>query len=110
MRRPPDPGGEPRAQYEHLADLASRRNVTVHVLPFEAGFSGGQAGARGGMNLVETARHERLVCIETGDESLLISDPAKVSIYSRRYAKIRAQALGPRESLGLIRQLAGERK
>ncbi|MGW0395248.1 helix-turn-helix domain-containing protein [Streptomyces sp. NPDC003042] len=99
-----------RAQHQYLAELAQRRNVTVYVLPFEAGFSGEQAGARGGMNLVETARHERLVYIETGDESLLISDPAKVSVYSQRYAKIRAQALGRRESLGFIKQLAGERK
>ncbi|MGW5852232.1 helix-turn-helix domain-containing protein [Streptomyces sp. NPDC055254] len=97
-----------RAQYRRLGDLAQRRNVTLQVLPLDCGFSGEHAGARGGMTLVETPRHERLVYMEAQDESLLISDPAKVSLYSQRYAKIRAQALGPRESLGLIERLAGE--
>lgn len=97
-----------RAQYRLLAALAQRRNVTVQVLPLECGFSGEQAGARGGMTLLETPKHERLAYMEVQDESLLISDPGKVSMYSQRYARIRAQALGPRESLGLIERLAGE--
>ncbi|MFJ1866437.1 Scr1 family TA system antitoxin-like transcriptional regulator [Streptomyces sp. NPDC088097] len=98
------------AQLTRLAHLGRRRNVTVQVLPLECGFSGEHAGARGGMTLLETAEHERLVYMEAQDESLVISDPAKVSMYSQRYAKIRAQALGPRESLGLIERLAGERQ
>ncbi|GGZ84942.1 helix-turn-helix domain-containing protein [Streptomyces subrutilus] len=97
-----------RAQCLYLSELAALRNVAVYVLPFGTGFSGEHAGTRGGMNIVETPRHERLVYIETGDESLLISDGAKVSTYSQRYAKIRAQALGPRESLGFIEQVAGD--
>ncbi|MET9320719.1 helix-turn-helix transcriptional regulator [Streptomyces sp. NPDC003038] len=98
------------AQYRHLAELGKRRNVTVQVLPLDCGFGGEHGGVRGGMTLVETPGHERLVYMEAQDESLLISDPAKVSMYSQRYAKIRAQALGPRESLGLIERLAGEQQ
>ncbi|MCX4528046.1 helix-turn-helix transcriptional regulator [Streptomyces sp. NBC_01551] len=98
-----------RDQYQHLAELAHRRNVTVQILPLDCGFAGEQAGLRGGgMTLIETLKHERLVYMEPQDESLLLSDLAKVSVYSQRYAKIRAQALGPRESLGLIKKLAGE--
>lgn len=97
-----------RGQCQYLAELARLRHVTVYVLPFSTGLLGEHAGARGGMNIVETPRYERLVYIETGDESMLISDGAKVSTYSQRYAKIRAQALGPRESLGLIERVAGE--
>ncbi|MER5852128.1 helix-turn-helix transcriptional regulator [Streptomyces sp. NPDC002012] len=96
-----------RAQMRHLAECARRRNVTLNVLALDCGKFGEYAGDRGGMTLVETPQHEHLVYLEPQDESLLISDPAKVSTYAQRYAKIRSQAMGPRESLDLIERLAG---
>ncbi|MGW3585553.1 Scr1 family TA system antitoxin-like transcriptional regulator [Streptomyces rubiginosohelvolus] len=96
-----------REQLLHLVECARRRNVTLLVLPLDAGKYGEYAGDRGSMNLLETPEHERLVYLEPQDESLLISDPAKVSVYAQRYAKIRSQALGPRESLDLIMRLVG---
>ncbi|MEU6866031.1 helix-turn-helix transcriptional regulator [Streptomyces sp. NPDC046876] len=99
-----------RAQFGHLAQLARRRNVTVQVLPLDCGLTGEHAGTSGGLTLVETPQQQRVVYMEQQDESLLISDPGKVNLYSQRYAKIRAQALGPRESLALIEKLAGEQK
>ncbi|MFJ3437637.1 DUF5753 domain-containing protein [Streptomyces cyaneofuscatus] len=96
-----------REQLLYLVECAQRRNVTLLVLPLDAGKYGEYAGARGEMDLMETSEHEHLVYLEPQDESLLISDPAKVSIYAQRYAKIRSQALGPRESLDLIMRLAG---
>ncbi|MFD9418928.1 helix-turn-helix transcriptional regulator [Streptomyces goshikiensis] len=97
-------------QYRHLGELARRRNVTVQVLPLDCGFSGEHAGARGGMTLIETPKHDRLAYMETQGESLLISAPATVSMYSQRYAKIRTQAMGRRDSLAFIEKLAGERQ
>ncbi|WP_329384066.1 helix-turn-helix domain-containing protein [Streptomyces sp. NBC_01716] len=99
-----------RDQLSHLAECAKRRNVTLQVLPLDCGLLGEYAGARGEMEMVETPDHDRLVYLEPQDESLLISDAAKVSTYAQRYAKIRSQALGPRESLGLIERLAGDRE
>ncbi|MFD9428399.1 MULTISPECIES: helix-turn-helix transcriptional regulator [unclassified Streptomyces] len=96
-----------REQMRYLAECARRRNVTLYVLPLNAGTFGEYAGDRGEMPLVETPEHQHLVYLEPQDESLLISDPAKVSTYAQRYAKIRSQALGPRESLDLIMRLAG---
>ncbi|MFD9034418.1 helix-turn-helix transcriptional regulator [Streptomyces sp. NPDC059567] len=97
-----------RDQYRLLAECARRKNVTLQVLPMDAGLRGENAGARGEINLVETPTHHRLVYLEVQDESVLITDPAKVSTCAQRCAKIRAQALDPRESLGLIERLAGE--
>ncbi|MFH8640935.1 helix-turn-helix transcriptional regulator [Streptomyces goshikiensis] len=97
-------------QYQHLIELARRRNVTVQVMSLDVGFSGEHAGTFGGMTLVETPKHERLVYLETQGESLLISAPATVSMYSQRYAKIRTQAMGRRDSLAFIEKLAGERQ
>ncbi|MEL5957998.1 helix-turn-helix transcriptional regulator [Streptomyces sp. CLV115] len=97
-----------RDQMRHLAKCAQRRNVTLQVLPLDCGLSGEHAGDRGDINLVETPNHERLLFLEVQGESLLISDPAGVSARAQRCAKIRSQALGPRESLGLIKRLAGD--
>ncbi|MFF7507846.1 Scr1 family TA system antitoxin-like transcriptional regulator [Streptomyces rubiginosohelvolus] len=96
-----------REQLLHLVECARRRNVTLLVLPLDAGKYGEYAAGHGGMTLAETPAHEHLVYLEAQEESLLISDPAKVSTYTQRYAKIRSQALGPRESLDLIKRLAG---
>ncbi|MFC9649680.1 Scr1 family TA system antitoxin-like transcriptional regulator [Streptomyces sp. NPDC059892] len=99
-----------RQQFRHLADCAKRRNVTLQVLPLNCGLSGEHAGVYGEVSLVETPDHDHLVYLEPQNESLLISDPAKVSAYAQRYAKIRSQALDPRESLGLIERLAGDQQ
>ncbi|GGX49599.1 helix-turn-helix domain-containing protein [Streptomyces chartreusis] len=97
-----------RGQLLHLVECTKRRNVTVQVLPMSCGLDGEHAGCRGDMTFVETPDHEHLVYLEPQDESILVSAPAKVTTYMHRYAKIRSQTLGSRESLGLIEQLAGE--
>ncbi|WP_418958275.1 helix-turn-helix domain-containing protein [Streptomyces tritici] len=97
-----------RGQYRCLAEYARRKNVTLQILPLDVGLRGENAGDRGGMTFIETCDGDRLVYLEIGDESVLITDQTKVRTYAQRYAKIRAQALDPRESLGLIEQLAGE--
>lgn len=60
------------------------------------------------MKLVETKDHEHVVYMEIEDQGLLISQPAEVSQLTHRYAKIRAQALSPDDSVDLIKRLAGE--
>lgn len=62
---------------------------------------------RGDLNIIETPAHDRVTYLEIQRESLLITDRAKVSAHMQQYAKIRAQALDPRRSLGLIEELAG---
>ncbi|MYV55434.1 helix-turn-helix transcriptional regulator [Streptomyces sp. SID3212] len=108
LRRPWGSRDIMREQLLHLAVLGQRPNVTLQVMPLDRALRGEHAGGRGGLTLVETPDHEHLVYLEPQDESLLISDPTKVSAYAHRYAKIQAQALGPDESLGLIERLAGE--
>ncbi|MCX4907588.1 helix-turn-helix transcriptional regulator [Streptomyces sp. NBC_00878] len=97
-----------RGQLRSLAEDARRDNVCVQVLPLDRGLRGTYAGDRGAMKLVETKEHEHVVYMEIEDQGILINDPAEVSQLAHRYAKIRAQALSPDESLGLIERLAGE--
>ncbi|MFG3284125.1 helix-turn-helix transcriptional regulator [Streptomyces sp. NPDC048111] len=110
LRRPIGSSRIMRDQLRHLATCARRRNVTLAVLPLDCGAGGEHAGDQGGMTLVETSEHDRVGYFEMQGESLLITDPTKVSTFARRYAKIRAQALDPRASLGLIEELAGEQR
>lgn len=97
-----------RHQLLRLSELAQQRNVTVQVMSLDRGLRGTYAAARGPMTLLETLGHDHLVYLEPQDESLLISDPAKVGVYAQRYAKIRSEAMSPDESLHLIQKLAGD--
>ncbi|MBA2807875.1 helix-turn-helix transcriptional regulator [Streptomyces sp. KM273126] len=99
-----------RGQLRSLAEDAQRDNVCVQVLPLERGLRGTYAGACGPMKLVETRDHQHVVYLEVEDQSILVSDPAEVSQLAHRYAKIRAQALSPDDSLSLIERLAGEKR
>ncbi|MFE1547030.1 Scr1 family TA system antitoxin-like transcriptional regulator [Streptomyces sp. NPDC058718] len=110
LRRPIGSEEVLREQLEYLAECARRRNVILQVLPLDAGLGGQYAGARGDLNVVETAAHDHVTFLEIQRESLLITDRAKVSMHLQQYAKIRAQALDPRRSLGLIKEWAGVRR
>ncbi|MFJ8154332.1 helix-turn-helix transcriptional regulator [Streptomyces sp. NPDC094468] len=108
LRRPFGSWEVLRDQLRSLAGDAERDNVSVQVLPMERGLRVGHAGARGNMVLVKTKEHHDVVYLEIEEESLLVSDPAKVARLTHRYAKIRTQALSSDDSLSLIRTLAGE--
>jgi transcriptional regulator with XRE-family HTH domain len=99
-----------RGQLRSLAEDARRDNVCVQVLPLDRGLRGTYAGDRGPMHLVETEDHQHVVYLEVEDQGILVSDPAEVSQLAHRYARIRAQALSPDESLDLIERLAGEER
>ncbi|MGW7417219.1 helix-turn-helix domain-containing protein [Streptomyces sp. NPDC054863] len=108
LRRPFGTHEIMHGQHLHLVELGRRRNVTLQVMPLTRGLSGEHAGGRGELQLIETADLLRFAYLELQGESMLIGDPAKVSLLTQRYAKIRAQALSSEDSLGLIERLAGE--
>lgn len=110
LRRPFGSWEVLRDQLRSLAEDAERDNVSVQVVPLERGLRSGHAGAAGSMVLVKTKEHHDVVYLEIEEESLLVSEPAKVARLTHRYAKIRAQALSPDDSLSLIRKLAGEER
>ncbi|MER5915522.1 DUF5753 domain-containing protein, partial [Streptomyces sp. NPDC001982] len=96
-----------QGQLRSLAEDARRDNVCLQVLPMDRGLKGTYAGDRGPMKLVVTGDHEHVVYMEIEDQGILVSNPAEVSQLAHRYAKIRAQALSPDDSLTLIERLAG---
>ncbi|MCZ0987877.1 helix-turn-helix domain-containing protein [Streptomyces diastatochromogenes] len=110
LRRPIGGWEVLRDQLRSLAEDAERDNVSIQVMPMERGLRGGHAGTRGDMVLVVTKDHHHVVYMEIEDESVLVSDPAKVAHLTHRYAKIRTQALSRDDSLSLIQKLAGEER
>ncbi|GGL06221.1 helix-turn-helix domain-containing protein [Streptomyces flaveus] len=110
LKRPFGPWDVHREQLHSLTEDAERDNVSIQVMPLERGLRGSHAGARGDMIQVETKEHHHVVYMEIEDESILVSDLAKVAQLSHRYAKIRSQALSPDDSLSLIQRLAGEER
>ncbi|WP_237522177.1 Scr1 family TA system antitoxin-like transcriptional regulator [Streptomyces sp. SID1328] len=108
LRRPFGSWETLRGQLRSLAEDSERDNVSVQVMPLDRGARAAHAGERGNMVLVETAEHHHVVYLEAHDESMLVSDPAKVARLAHRYAKIRTQALSPDDSASLIQKLAGE--
>lgn len=108
LRRPIGSREVMRAQLLSLAEDAKRPNVTIQVLAMDRSLRGDHAGDRGDMVLVVTKDHQHLAYLEIEDESILVSDPAKVALLTHRYAKIRSQAQSADDSLGYILNLAEE--
>ena len=93
---------EQRRRLRHCAELPG---VSVQFLPM-AGRS--HAGLDGPFVLLETPDHQHLAYIEGQRGSQWVCDADEVSILARRYAMLRAQALSPLESKGLLDRLLGE--
>ncbi|WP_280387714.1 helix-turn-helix domain-containing protein [Nocardia wallacei] len=99
------------AQRRHLADMSTRDNITVRVLPFDAGFPDGismppfvilnfgedQAGAP-----VEPP----VVFLEGAVGDMYLEKEDDVRLYSRRYESIKAAALDETMSRNLLRRVA----
>ncbi|MYW05310.1 helix-turn-helix transcriptional regulator [Streptomyces sp. SID3343] len=94
-----------KAQFHRLLEAAQLSNVEVQIMPMSFG---AHAGLNGPMVLVETIDHRRVTYIESQDESMVISDPDRVSRHELRYGKLRSQALNVSESARLIERVAGE--
>jgi transcriptional regulator with XRE-family HTH domain len=94
-----------KAQLEQLLELGELRNVAIQVMELSCG---SHIGLTGPMVLLETAGHRQVGYLECQNQSMVISDPAKVSTLSLRYGKLRSQALSVAESARLIERVAGE--
>ncbi|WP_329219579.1 helix-turn-helix transcriptional regulator [Streptomyces sp. NBC_01485] len=110
LRRPFGSWDILREQLRSLANDAQRDNICIQVLPMNRGLRGAHAGERGPMKIVVTEDHDHVVFMEIEDQGILVSNPPEVAQLAHRYAKIRAQALSPDDSLSLIERLAGEQE
>ncbi|MFI1710929.1 helix-turn-helix domain-containing protein [Streptomyces griseoruber] len=94
-----------RGMFDRVLELSAPRNVTLQVVPLEAGL---HACLDGPVRLLETPKGQRLGYSEGQQNGRLISDPKEVSLLYQRYDTLRSQALNAKDSRGLLERLRGE--
>ncbi|AZQ38100.1 XRE family transcriptional regulator [Streptomyces cyaneochromogenes] len=94
-----------RELFDHVLERSAPRNVTLQVVPLEAGL---HACLDGPVQVLETPEGRRLAYSEGQKNGRLISDPKEVSMLCQRYETLRSQALNPEESRALLERLRGE--
>lgn len=94
-----------RKQLRHLRTCAALPGVSLQILALS---HRSHAGLNGPFILLETPDFQHVAYSETQRGSLLVADPDEISILSQKYAMLRAQALSPEDTLGLLDRLLGE--
>ncbi|MFE9975782.1 Scr1 family TA system antitoxin-like transcriptional regulator [Streptomyces hirsutus] len=100
-------GGERvlRDQLDRILGLARLRNVSVQIMPT---LTTSHAGLDGPLALLETPEGRCLAYSEGQESGRLIAEPKQAAVLHRRYATLRAQALTPHDSVGLLERIRGE--
>ncbi|MFI0817368.1 helix-turn-helix domain-containing protein [Streptomyces sp. NPDC021098] len=91
-----------RAQLEHLLEMAHLKNVTLQVLPFDAG----SYPAVGAFTMLEfPAQEDPDVVYRDGlTDSVYLERPEDIALYAKAFDNLRALSLSPQRSSALIRQ------
>lgn len=95
-----------RGQLAHVLEMSSRSNITIQVVPLEAGASCGFDGAFWIANL---DREADTVYLESNREGRITDHPADIAEMSNRYAAISADAFSKRQSLEVIAKAMEDR-
>ncbi|MEV6256291.1 helix-turn-helix transcriptional regulator [Nocardia sp. NPDC051911] len=102
------------AQNRYLADISTKDNVTIRVLPFHAGFPGGVSMppfvilSFGESGAPEDRIEPPVVYLEGAVGDMYLEDADDVRFYTQRYDRIREAALDANSSRSLLRQVARE--
>ncbi|MGW2176795.1 helix-turn-helix domain-containing protein [Streptomyces sp. NPDC001732] len=94
-----------RAQIEHLAEVAELPWVRVQVVPFRAGVHPGMNGA---FTLLRFDDAESIVYLENLGGASVTRKRADVGLYEEAFNDLQILAVGPQESLGMIREAIKE--
>ncbi len=94
-------------QLKHLVELAELPTVTIQVVPFTAGF---HPGMKGPFKIIEfdDTPDESVVSLEGPREDFIGDDPEETTRYLETFKRITRMALGPSDSVELLRKAAGE--
>ncbi len=108
LRRPAGSPAIMHGQLKHLADLAQRPNVTIQIIPFQAG---GHAAAGGPFSILRFAEPDLpdVVYLEQLTSALYLDKPDTVDSYLRVMERICMEAATPADSAELIAGLIAGR-
>jgi transcriptional regulator with XRE-family HTH domain len=96
-----------RAQLDRLREAASRPNVTIQVIPFDAGSHPGMDGSFIVLEFPDPA-DQSIVYTESAAGSLFLEEEAEIRRYILMFGHLRAAALRPDESVSLLAAIAAE--
>lgn len=107
LRRPVGSRDAMRAQLEHLRELAARPNVTLQVLPFDAGAHASMINAFSILGFPDS-QDPSVVYIESLTGALYLEKPHEVDRYNVAFDHLKASALNTTASAALINRVAKE--
>ncbi|HUJ05983.1 MAG TPA: helix-turn-helix transcriptional regulator [Streptosporangiaceae bacterium] len=104
LRRPIGGSRAMRSQLSHLIDMSQRPNVTIQVMPLQAG---GHAAAGGSFSLLSFADYELpdVVYVEQLTSAQYLDKPEIVAGYLAVMERLRADALSPAGSVKVLRSM-----
>lgn len=104
LRRPAGTPAIMHGQLKHLADLAQRPNVTIQIIPFQAG---GHAAAGGPFSILRFAEPDLpdVVYLEQLTSALYLDKPEAVESYLKVMERLCMEAATPAESTEIIASL-----
>ncbi|WP_092601885.1 helix-turn-helix domain-containing protein [Actinopolyspora xinjiangensis] len=107
IRRPVGGHHVMREQLHHIAKLVESSDVTVQIMPLEAG----EHPATGAFTILgfPSAEHPEVVYLESQVGGHYLEEAQQVTRYSRVMDHLRAHALDPAESLRVLQTRADER-
>lgn len=94
-----------RELVDHVLERTAPRNVSLQLVPLDAGL---HPCLDGPVRILETSEGRRLGYSEGQKNGRLISEPREVSALCQRYETLRSQALSPNASRALLERLRGE--
>jgi transcriptional regulator with XRE-family HTH domain len=100
LRRQMGPPETMQSQYRRLLEFSEEYNITIQILPFDAGVYSGVPGAFWIMQLAQP--DPEVVVIEHRGGVLYLERPEEVGAYNHVFDRIRATAKGPEESISFI--------
>ncbi|WP_165922296.1 helix-turn-helix domain-containing protein [Pseudonocardia endophytica] len=102
LRRVVGPPGVMTEQLDHLLELAGRPNVSLQVLPFEAGTFRAHDGQFAILDIPDELGSD-VVFVESHTGSSYLEDPAEVAVFRGLADEVRAGALDTERSLDMLR-------
>ena len=102
LRRHIGPAELMQSQYRQLLQLSEKSNITIQVLPFDAGVY----TIPGGFTMMQLPYDPEVVVIEHRGGTLCMEKPQEVAMHDQVFAHLKATAKGPEESLSYIYHLA----
>jgi transcriptional regulator with XRE-family HTH domain len=96
-----------RGQLAHLIEAANQPNVTLQVIPFDTGAHPGMPGSFVYMEFAEPTDPE-LVYVDTMAGDLFLEADADLRRYSTLFDHLRATALSPAQTAGMISTVMAE--